>query len=295
MQTWRIFLQRIMNHIKQYALLMRLHRPIGSLLLLWPTLWALWIANHGKPNNFILIIFILGVFVMRSTGVIINDFADRKFDPHVKRTALRPLATGQVKPIEAIILFICLCFIALLLVLQLNLFTIKLSIIGLLLAIIYPFTKRFTHLPQLFLGAAYAWGVPMAFAAQNQPLSAICWLLYLAAVLWPIAYDTQYAMVDRADDLLIGVKSTAILFGSYDRMIIALIQVAVLSMLWLIGYIVGLNYIYDLSLMLATMLVIYQQYLIKDRVPDKCFTAFLNNNWVGLIIFLGVMLSYINN
>lgn len=280
------------DHIKQYALLMRLHRPIGSLLLLWPTLWALWIANHGQPTHPILIIFILGVFVMRSAGCVINDIADRKFDPHVARTAQRPLAAGHIKLIEAIILFIFLCIIALFLVLQLNIFTIKLSFIGLLLAIIYPFTKRFTHLPQLFLGAAYAWSVPMAFAAQNQPLSAICWLIYLTAVLWPIAYDTQYAMVDKKDDLLIGVKSTAILFGNYDKIIIALIQVAVISLLSLIGYIVDLHLFYNLSLACAVLFILYQQYLIKDRLPDKCFAAFLNNNWLGFTIFMGIFLNY---
>lgn len=284
--------QTIIYHIKQYALLMRLHRPIGSLLLLWPTLWALWIANNGKPNNFILFIFILGVFVMRSAGCVINDIADRKFDPHVSRTAQRPLAAGNIKLIEAQLVFICLCIVAFLLVMQLNLFTIKLAFIGLLLAIIYPFTKRYTHLPQLFLGAAYAWSVPMAYAAQNQPLSLICWLLYLTAVLWPIAYDTQYAMVDRADDLLIGVKSTAILFGNNDKIIIAIIQLAVISLLSVIGYFVGLHLIFYLSLFCATLLILYQQYLIKDRIPEKCFVAFLNNNWFGFIIFMGIFLSY---
>ncbi len=225
----------MINRIKQYALLMRLHRPIGSLLLLWPTLWALWIASNGRPNQFILFIFILGVLVMRSAGCVINDIADRHFDPHVARTRARPLAAGNIKLIEAIILFIVLCIIALTLVLQLNIFTIKLAFIGLALAIIYPFTKRFTYWPQLFLGAAYAWSIPMAFAAQTQHLPGLCWVLYFTAVLWPIAYDTMYAMVDKPDDLLIGIKSTAILFGDYDKIMVLFIQISVLILLWLIS------------------------------------------------------------
>jgi 4-hydroxybenzoate polyprenyltransferase len=282
---------KMVYKIKQYALLMRLHRPIGSLLLLWPTLWALWIANHGKPNSFILIIFILGVLVMRSAGCVINDIADRHFDPHVARTRNRPLAAGNIKLIEAIILFIFLCLIAFLLVLQLNIFTIKLAFIGLALAILYPFTKRFTYWPQLFLGAAYAWGVPMAFSAQTQQLPTICWLIYTTAILWPVAYDTLYAMVDKPDDIKIGIKSTAILFNNYDKAIVALLQIIILILLCTIGQIANLNFLFDISLIIATVLFIYQQFLIKDRLPEKCFKAFLNNNWFGLVIFLGIVLG----
>lgn len=287
-------IHKIINRFKQYALLMRLHRPIGILLLLWPTLWALWIASRGKPNPFILIIFILGVIIMRSAGCIINDIADRHFDPHVSRTRDRPLAAGKIKLIEAIILFILLCIIAFALVLQLNIATIKLAFIGLALAIIYPFTKRITYWPQLFLGAAYAWAVPMAFMAQTQNLPFICWLIYLAAVIWPVAYDTLYAMVDRPDDLLIGVKSTAILFAEYDKVIVAALQIIVLILLFIVRKIAGLNYLFDISLIGAGILIIYQQYLIKERIPDKCFQAFLNNNWFGLVIFLGIVLGKLN-
>ena len=285
---------KIVYKIKQYALLMRLHRPIGSLLLLWPTLWALWIASHGKPNPFILIIFILGVLVMRSAGCVINDIADRHFDPHVARTRNRPLAAGNIKLIEAILLFIFLCLIAFILVLQLNIFTIKLAFIGLALAIIYPFTKRFTYWPQLFLGAAFAWSVPMVFSAQTQQLPMICWLIYAAAILWPLAYDTLYAMIDKPDDLKIGIKSTAILFNNYDKAIVALLQIVILILLGIIGKIANLNYLFDISLMIASSLFIYQQYLIKDRQPGECFKAFLNNNWFGLVIFLGIMLGTLN-
>lgn len=285
---------KMIYRFKQYALLMRLHRPIGIFLLLWPTLWALWIASNGRPNMFILIIFMLGVLIMRSAGCVINDIADRKFDPYVSRTRTRPLAAGNIKLLEAIILFILLCTIAFILVLQLNLPTIKLAFIGLALAIIYPFTKRFTYWPQLFLGAAYAWGVPMAFTAQTQNLPIVCWLIYLAAIIWPIAYDTLYAMVDRSDDLMIGVKSTAILFASYDKVIVAALQIIVLILLFIVGKVAKLNYLFDISLICATMLIIYQQYLIKERIPEKCFKAFLNNNWFGLVIFLGIILGKLN-
>lgn len=283
----------ITRQLKEYALLIRLHRPIGSLLLLWPTLWALWLANHGIPELRILCIFVAGVFIMRSAGCVINDIADRKIDPHVTRTRDRPLAAGRIALKEAIILFTVLCLIALLLVLQLNYHTILLSFIGLILAIIYPFTKRFTYWPQLFLGAAYAWGVPMAFSALNQPLNLQCWLIYLSAVLWPLAYDTEYAMVDRPDDLLIGVKSTAILFRQFDHIIIAVIQCVVIGLLVYIGYIEKLNYYFYIGLVIAVILFIYQQKLIKNREPQQCFKAFLNNNWVGLVIFLGIFAAQI--
>ena len=277
--------------MKKYLLLMRLHRPIGILLLLWPTLWALWIAGQGHPDLKVLIIFILGVVVMRSAGCVINDIADRNFDGHVERTKNRPLVTGQVSLREAVILFLLLCIVALLLVLQLNVFTIKLSFIGLALAIIYPFTKRYIYWPQFVLGLAFAWGVPMAFAAQLNTIPVIAWWVFLAAVLWPIAYDTMYAMADREDDKLIGIKSTALLFGQYDRLIIGFIQVLVLLLLLFIGWQLKLNFIYFISLLIALILVGYQQFLIKNREPKQCFRAFLNNNWFGLVVFLGFFIS----
>lgn len=283
---------QFIHSLKEYALLMRLHRPIGSLLLLWPTLWALWIAGNGRPNISIVIIFIAGVFIMRSAGCVINDIADRKIDPHVTRTKDRPLAAGRMQLKEAISLFIILCVIALILVLQLNRLTIMLSLIGLALAILYPFTKRFTYWPQLVLGAAYAWSIPMAFAAQSQHLPTICWIIYITAVLLPLAYDTEYAMVDRADDILIAVKSTAILFGRYDKMIIAIIQLTAIILLGFVGYAEKLNHYFYISLVGAVGLIIYQQILIKAREPQQCFKAFLNNNWMGMVIFLGIVVGY---
>lgn len=281
-----------MKKIIHYAHLMRLHKPIGTFLLLWPTLWALWIAADGTPDLKIVIIFMAGVLIMRSAGDVINDLADRHFDGHVNRTKDRPLVTGSVTVKEAVVIFSVLCVIALCLVLQLNLFTIVLSVIGLILAIVYPFTKRITYWPQLILGFAYAWGVPMAFSAQTNSLPLIAWILYATAILWTLAYDTFYAMVDRADDLRIGIKSTAILFGRNDRLIVGIIQLLVLLLLMGIGYWLRFKLIYFISLLLATALIIYQQYLVKDRDPQKCFQAFLNNNWVGLIIFLGIFFNY---
>jgi 4-hydroxybenzoate polyprenyltransferase len=275
-----------------YLRLMRWHRPIGIFLLLWPTLWALWFAANGTPSAKLLMVFIAGVCVMRSAGCVINDFADRHFDAHVARTRERPLATGEIQPRAAIILFIAVCFIALILAAQLNAFTIKLSAIGLLLAIIYPFTKRITYWPQAVLGAAYGWSIPMAFAAVLNTVPAYAWLLYSAALFWTMAYDTLYAMVDRADDKKIGIKSTALLFGAYDRFWIGTLQLMVLVLLSYIGWLLRLKIMYFCSLLAALGLVIYQQYLIKNREPAQCFQAFLNNNWLGMVIFLGVFLSY---
>lgn len=279
------------SKITAYLKLMRFHRPIGIWLLLWPTLWALWIAADGIPNLKILIIFILGTVVMRSAGCVINDFADRKFDGLVARTKDRPLVSGQVSVRETLVLFLILCVMALILVLQLNLFAIKLAVIGLLLAIIYPFTKRFTYWPQLFLGAAFAWAVPIAFAAQTNQMPTIAWWIFAVAVLWPLAYDTMYAMADRADDKKIGIKSTAILFEKHDKLIIGAIQALILILLITIGIKTNLNFIYYLSLLVAASLFIYQQYLMKDNNPQKCFKAFLNNNWVGIVIFIGIFLG----
>ncbi|MAT65042.1 MAG: 4-hydroxybenzoate octaprenyltransferase [Gammaproteobacteria bacterium] len=278
----------------QYYLLARLHRPIGTLLLLWPTLWALWLAAEGFPDPKVLAVFVAGVVLMRSAGCVINDYADRDFDPHVKRTRERPIASGRVSPREALVLFAVLCLIAFALVLQLNPLTIKLAFVGAVLAAIYPFSKRFTHLPQLVLGAAFGWGIPMAFAAQTGELPRLVWLLFLVNILWATVYDTQYAMVDRDDDLKIGVKSTAILFGEADRLIIGMLQLLVLLGLGLIGGMAQLGLYYYLGLAVAAALALYQQYLIRNRDRDGCFRAFLNNNWFGGVVFAGLVLDYLN-
>ena len=282
--------QQLLN----YAKLMRLHKPIGIWLLLWPTLWALWIAAKGMPDFKMLCIFILGTITMRSAGCVINDFADRYFDAHVARTCDRPLVTGKVTPKEALILFFILCVIALILVLQLNIFTIKLSVIGLLLAVIYPFTKRITYWPQLVLGMAFAWSVPMVVAAQENHIPLIGWFIYIIAVLWPLTYDTMYAMDDRADDLKIGIKSTAILFGQYDRIIISILQIIILLLLTIMGLLLKPSLYYYLSLLLSACLMVHQQRLLKNHKPPNGLKAFRNNNWIGAIIFLGICLAYIS-
>jgi 4-hydroxybenzoate polyprenyltransferase len=271
---------------------MRLHKPIGILLLLWPTLWALWIAGNGSPDWRIVWLFVAGVIVMRSAGCVINDVADRNFDAHVARTKSRPLASKQVNVTEALVLFAGLLIIALLIVLQLNRFTIYLSFIAVLLAAIYPFTKRFTQLPQFILGAAFAWSVPMAFAAQTNSIPAVAWLVFLIALLWPVIYDTFYAMADRPDDLKIGIKSTAILFGKFDRVITMLLQILVILLLIVLGLWLSFTLFYYIGLLLAGLLFVYQQYLIKDRKPQQCFKAFLNNQWFGLVVFLAILVSY---
>lgn len=274
------------------AHLMRLHKPIGIYLVLWPTLWSLWLAAEGIPSLDVLVVFVLGVVLMRSAGCVINDFADRKIDGHVKRTKERPLIKGDISSKEALVLFVGLCFIAFILVLTMNLFTIYLSIGGVILAFIYPFMKRHTHLPQVFLGAAFAWAVPMAFAAQTDNLPSIVWLLYMATLLWTVAYDTMYAMVDRDDDIRIGVKSTAILFGENDRAITAFLQVLVILTLCIIGQQAELGQFYFLGVVVASVFFVYQQHLIRHRDRDACFEAFLNNNWVGLIIFIALVLEF---
>ncbi|MFZ0255651.1 MAG: 4-hydroxybenzoate octaprenyltransferase [Gammaproteobacteria bacterium] len=284
---------RLRDRARQYVLLMRLHRPIGILLLLWPMLWALWIASSGNPQPLVLVVLLLGVVVMRSAGCVINDYADRDFDPYVRRTRERPIAAGRVTPEESIGLFLGLCVIAFGLVLLLNGLTIVLSLIALTLAITYPFVKRYTHLPQLYLGIAFGWAVPMAFAAQTGQVPAVAWLLLLAAVLWALVYDTMYAMVDREDDVQIGVKSTAVLFGQADRAIIAGVQTTLFVLLALIGQHVGLGFYYYLGLIAAALFALYQQHLIRDRQPQHCFQAFLNNNWLGAAIFMGIFLDYL--
>jgi 4-hydroxybenzoate polyprenyltransferase len=275
--------------MNEYINLMRLNKPIGIFLLLWPTLWALWLAGHGKPDIRIVVVFVLGVIIMRSAGCIMNDIADRKVDGLVERTRHRPLATGKINTANALILFFILMSIAFLLVLLLNRFTIFLAIMGALLAVGYPFLKRVTHLPQLGLGLAFAWGVPMAFAALTNAVSAKAWILFVAAVIWPVIYDTMYAMVDRDDDIRVGIKSTAIIWGNADKIMIGLLQSIFLILMIGCGILFHLKTIYFFSLFLVLLFFMYQQWLIKDRNRERCFQAFLNNNWVGMIIFAGII------
>jgi len=282
----------LMKTVVDYARLARLDKPIGIFLVLWPTLWALWLAAKGLPSLDVLFIFIAGAVLMRSAGCVINDFADRKIDGSVARTKERPLVTGKISSKQALVFFAVLCLISLCLVLQTNSLTIYLSFGALALASVYPFMKRYTYLPQVVLGAAFAWSVPMAYAAQTNELPSIIWLIYTATVLWTVAYDTMYAMVDREDDIKIGVKSTAILFGQADRAIIAFLQVMVILILCMIGDQSKLGQFYFLSIVVAATLFVYQQHLIRLRYRDECFQAFLNNNWVGLVIFVGLVLDF---
>jgi len=278
--------------LKLYAKLMRLDKPIGIYLLLWPALIALWIAGQGKPDPFIVSIFILGVIVMRSAGCVINDIADKEFDKSVARTKNRPLAAGLLSRKEAFLLFFLLINIAFILVLQLNFLTIAMSFAALLLASIYPFMKRYTHLPQVVLGAAFGWAVPMAFTAITQRVPSQAWVLYLATICWSLVYDTEYAMADIKDDVLIGIKSTAIFFGSLDKLIIGLFQFLTLAFFAMIGANLGFGKFFFGGIFIASLIAFYQQYLIKDRNANQCFKAFLNNNWFGFVLFLGVMLDH---
>lgn len=277
-----------------YAQLMRIDRPIGTLLLLWPTLWALWLANEGMPPWHLLVIFTAGVFIMRAAGCVINDYADRNFDGHVERTQHRPLAAGKIAPRNALILFAGLGIVAFALVCLTNTFTIALSFGGIALAACYPFMKRHTHLPQLVLGAAFSWGIPMAFSASLNELPPTAWLVFTANLLWTVVYDTQYAMVDRDDDLKIGIKSTAILFGEQDKMIIGCLQGLTIMSLIVLANRFDLGFTFYMSLAVATGLFAYQQILIRGRERQACFKAFLSNNYVGAAIFAGVALSYID-
>jgi 4-hydroxybenzoate polyprenyltransferase len=280
------------GRLKDYTQLMRLHRPIGSLLLLWPTLWALWFAARGWPDLKLLIVFALGVFVMRSAGCVINDYADRGFDPHVERTRNRPIAAGRVLPAEALALFVVLAAIAFALVLTLNRFAIALSFIGVFLAATYPFLKRWTHLPQFYLGAAFGWGIPMAFAAETDSLPALAWVLFAANIFWAVAYDTAYAMADRPDDLQVGVKSTAILFGRYDRALIAVCHIVTLVLLVFAGRSAHRGALYYTGLAAAAVFAVYEQWLIRDCARDACFKAFLDNNRFGAAVFFGIAFDY---
>ncbi|MBY5967967.1 MULTISPECIES: 4-hydroxybenzoate octaprenyltransferase [Halomonas] len=277
--------------IPDFLALMRLDRPIGTWLLMWPTLWALWVAADGIPARDTLLIFVAGVYLMRAAGCVVNDYADRHFDGHVKRTKHRPLATGRISEQEAKVLFVGLLTAAFVLVWLTNGFTVWLSLIGAVLAASYPFMKRYTHFPQVVLGAAFSWAIPMAFGAVLGEVPTVGWILFTANVLWTVAYDTEYAMVDRDDDLKIGIKSTAVLFGRWDTRIIALLQLATLGLLAWAGALLNIGGFYWLGWLAMAATFIHQQKLIKERDRDRCFQAFLNNHWSGLLLFAGLALS----
>ncbi|ALE52541.1 4-hydroxybenzoate polyprenyltransferase [Candidatus Thioglobus autotrophicus] len=274
-----------------YFRLMRLDKPVGIYLLLWPTLWALFLAEDGWPEPRLLVIFILGVVLMRSAGCVINDYADRKIDQFVKRTQHRPITSGEISAKNALLLFFGLVVMAFGLVLFTNILTIKLAFIAVFLATLYPFTKRWTHLPQFVLGAAFAMSVPMAFSASSGVVPSAAWWVFSATLIWTVIYDTMYAMADREEDLKIGVKSTAVLFAHYDRLILAGLQIALIGVLLTISEIFKMDVFYDISVVLSAILMIYHQFLIKNREKTACFQAFLYNNYIGLLIFIGIALS----
>ncbi|MEO8330977.1 MAG: 4-hydroxybenzoate octaprenyltransferase [Gallionella sp.] len=279
--------------LSQYLQLTRLNRPIGILLLLWPTLWGLWIAGNGHPSRHIVFIFVLGTVLMRSAGCAINDYADRDFDKHVKRTKERPLASGKVSPAEALWLAAGLALISFLLILPLNRLTLLLSIPAVFLAASYPFTKRFLAIPQAYLGIAFGFGIPMAFAAQLGEVPPIAWVLLLANMFWAIAYDTEYAMVDRDDDVHLGIHSSALLFGRYDVAAVMACYTITLILLALVGLMAGLGLFYFTSLLVAEGIALYHYRLIRGRQREKCFAAFLHNNWFGAAVFVGVVMEYL--
>jgi 4-hydroxybenzoate polyprenyltransferase len=280
------------DRARLYWRLMRFDKPIGIFLLLWPALWALWIAGDGSPSPSAVAVIVAGVVLMRAAGCVINDYADREVDLHVQRTRGRPVAAGLVSPREALYLFVALCLLAFVLVLSTNTLTVALSVPGAFLAASYPFMKRHTYVPQAYLGLAFGWAVPMSFAAETGGVPPVAWSLYFAAVLWALVYDTMYAMVDRDDDLKIGVKSTAILFGDLDRVAIAMLQVFLLLMLYSVGRRTGMHVPYLVGLGVAAALCVYQQYLIAGRDRAGCFAAFLNNHWLGAAVFAGLALDY---
>ena len=283
----------LQERLHEYVKLTRLDRPIGIYLVMWPMLWALWVAGEGRPSPLVFVVFLLGTVLMRSAGCAINDFADRHIDLHVSRTKQRPLARGAIRPREAVWVFAVLSLVSFALVLLMNTLTIVLSFVGVLLAGSYPFTKRYTYLPQAYLGIAFGWAVPMAFAAQLGTVPQVAWLLFIANVLWSLVYDTMYAMADREDDLKIGVKSSAILFGRHDRLIIGLMQVVMFALFGLAGLSLGMGPWYYLGLLAAIGFAVYEQYLIRERDPARCFQAFLNNHYLGASVFAGIALNYL--
>mgnify|MGYP001813080444 FL=1 len=276
-----------------YWLLVRADRPIGIYLLLWPALWALWVAAEGIPPWWTLVVFVLGTALMRSAGCAINDYADRDLDGHVARTAQRPLATGLVSPREAVAVFLVLSLLAFALVLTLNARTIAYSFVAVALAASYPFMKRYTHMPQLVLGMAFGWAVPMAFTALQNQTPPVAWVLFAATVTWALIYDTMYAMVDREDDLKIGIKSTAILFGRFDRLVIGLLQLLMLALLWQVGEMAGRGVAYQAALLGGAGLFAYHQWLIRERETGACFRAFLHNHYFGMLVFFGLFADYL--
>jgi len=286
-------LYRLARRLEEYLRLMRLDRPIGIWLLLWPTLWALWVAGNGRPDPNVLMVFVLGVIVMRSAGCIVNDFADRNVDPHVRRTRARPLAARRVSPTEALVLFVLLLGAALWLVTRLDPFTLRLACVGAALTVSYPFLKRFFALPQVYLALAFSWGVPMAFAALMGALPRVAWVMFVATILWVTIYDTLYAMVDREDDLKIGVNSSAIVFADMDRLIVGALQLTMLFALLLLGKSLHFGDAYVAALGAVAVFFAYQQWLIRARQPTACLRAFLNNHYVGMAIFIGILLEYI--
>ena len=285
----------ILIQLRNYVQLMRLDKPIGVWLLLWPTLWALWIAGKGHPDAGVFVVFMLGVIVMRSAGCVLNDFADRNIDPYVERTRTRPIASGAVAPMEAITLFVALALIAIGLAAMLNRPAQVLAIIAAGLTVVYPFIKRFVSVPQFVLGAAFGWAVPMAFAAQTGEATQIAWLVFGTALIWAVIYDTFYAMVDREDDKKIGVKSTAVLFGEVDLFVIAGLQCLMVVALALIGFRAELGFWYYLSVVIAAGLMAWHLWLARDRKPEGCFQAFLKNHYIGMVVFIGIVLHYTFN
>ena len=285
-------LPSLVRQLRNYALLMRLEKPVGIWLLLWPTLWALWLAGEGRPDPGLFVVFVLGVIVMRSAGCVLNDFADRNIDPYVERTRDRPIASGAVAPIEALLLFFALSLIAIGLATMLNRQAQLLAVAAAILTVIYPFIKRFVSIPQFFLGAAFGWAVPMAFAAQTGEASQLGWLVFALALVWAVIYDTFYAMVDRPDDLKVGVKSTAILFGELDLFVIGGLQVLMLFGLALVADMADLGLWFYLGVGIAAILMGYHQWLARNRDPDGCFAAFRHNHFVGLAVFVGIVLHY---
>lgn len=286
------FAPELVRQLRNYGKLMRVDKPIGIWLLLWPTLWALWLAGSGKPDGGLFLVFVLGVVVMRSAGCVLNDFVDRKIDPYVERTRSRPIASGAVAPAEALILFTALSLIAIGLATMLNTAAQMLAIVAAVLTIAYPFVKRFLSIPQFILGAAFGWAVPMAFAAQTGETPELAWLLFSTAMIWAVIYDTFYAMVDREDDLKLGVKSTAILFGDVDIFVIAGLQLLMLLALVLVGVRASLSAWYFVSVALAAVLMAYHLWLARDRDPAGCFAAFLHNHYIGMVVFVGIVLHY---
>lgn len=274
---------------------MRIDKPVGIWLLLWPTLWALWLAGEGTPDQGLFVIFVLGVIIMRSAGCVLNDYVDRKIDPYIERTRSRPIASGAVAPLEALTLFAALCLIAIGLATMLNQQAQIHATIAAVLTIVYPFVKRFVSIPQFILGAAFGWAVPMAFAAQTGKTPELAWLVFGTAMIWAVVYDTFYAMVDREDDLKVGVKSTAILFGEVDLFVIAGLQALMVFAFLLIGFRADMSIWYYGSVVIAASFMAYHVWLARDRQPAGCFAAFLHNHFIGMSVFIGIVLHYTFN